>query len=75
MATIQIRRVPTILHRRLKARAALKGVSLSDFLLAEIRSLALSPTMDEMHARLETRTPVNPATSPPDVVRRERDRR
>ncbi len=30
---IQIRNVPTNLHRRLKARAALEGVSLSDYLL------------------------------------------
>jgi hypothetical protein len=35
-ATIQIRDVPEMLHRKLKARAALAGKSLSDYLLAEI---------------------------------------
>lgn len=34
---IQIRNVPAELHRRLKARAALAGMSLSDCLLHEIR--------------------------------------
>ena len=34
---IQIRNVPDDLHRRLKSRAALAGMSLSDYLLNEIR--------------------------------------
>src|SRR5437762_2528893 len=38
---IQIRNVPGDLHRRLKARAALAGMSLSDYLLHEIRRAAL----------------------------------
>jgi len=37
---IQIRNVPDELHRKLKARAALAGQSLSDYLLAEIRRSA-----------------------------------
>ena len=38
MATmIQIRNVPPKLHRRLKARAALEGMSLSDYLLCQVR--------------------------------------
>ncbi|MGH7022644.1 MAG: FitA-like ribbon-helix-helix domain-containing protein, partial [Caulobacteraceae bacterium] len=35
---IQIRNVPDDLHRRLKSRAALAGMSLSDFLLGEVRA-------------------------------------
>src|SRR3954449_12075974 len=42
---IQIRNVPDELHRALKARAARSGMTLSDFLLAELRSLSVRPTM------------------------------
>ncbi len=34
---IQIRNVPDALHRRIKVRAALAGMSLSEYLLGEIR--------------------------------------
>src|SRR5579859_4771892 len=52
---IQIRNVPDALHRRLKSRAALAGMSLSDYLLSEIRHVAERPTLDELRARLEHR--------------------
>ena len=51
-AMIQVRNVPDALHRRLKSRAALAGMSLSDYLLTEIRQVAERPTLDEMRARL-----------------------
>lgn len=38
--TIQIRHVPDDVHRTLRAQAAEAGMSLSDFLLAEIEQLA-----------------------------------
>ena len=72
---IQIRNVPNDLHRRLKARAALCGQSLSDYLLDEIRQVGERPTVDELRARLQGRTRVTPATSPADAVRAERDGR
>jgi len=50
-AMIQIRNVPDELHRRLKSRAALAGMSLSDYLLNEIRQVAERPTLDELRAR------------------------
>lgn len=71
---IQIRNVPTGLHRRLKARAALAGLSLSDYLLAEIRQAAERPTIDELRARLHGRGATTPSVSPADAVRAERDR-
>ena len=37
---IQIRNVPDDLHRTLKARAAKAGMSLSDYLLDEVRRVA-----------------------------------
>ena len=45
-AMIQLRHVPDELHRKLKARAALAGMSLSDYLLREIRDIAERPTID-----------------------------
>jgi plasmid stability protein len=43
---IQIRNVPDALHRRLKSRAALAGMSLSDYLLQQIREVAERPTIE-----------------------------
>jgi hypothetical protein len=37
---IQISNVRDVLHRQLKSRAALAGMSLSDYLLSEIRQVA-----------------------------------
>ena len=74
-AMIQIRNVPDALHRRLKARAALAGMSLSDYLLSEIRQVAERPTLDELRERLRHRTAVTPSVVPAEAVRAERDRR
>ena len=57
---IQLRNVPDELHRLLKARAALEGLSLSEYLLAEIRRSAERPTLRELRERLHQRTPVMP---------------
>lgn len=72
---IQVRNVPDALHRRLKSRAALAGMSLSDYLLREIRSLAERPTLDELRLRLQSRSAVIPSVEPAAAVRAERDRR
>lgn len=72
---IQIRNVPDALHRRLKSRAALAGMSLSDYLLQQIREVADRPTLEEMRARLERRSPVAVAVDPIRAVREERDSR
>jgi antitoxin FitA len=40
---IQLRNVPDSLHRTLKARAAMVGMSLSDYLLREIKEIAERP--------------------------------
>jgi plasmid stability protein len=72
---IQIRNVPETLHRHLKSRAALAGMSLSDYLLGEIREAAERPTLTELRARLERRSGMTPAVAPAEAVRAERDRR
>jgi antitoxin FitA len=71
---VQIRNVPDALHRRLKSRAALAGMSLSDYLLSEIRQVAERPTLDELRARLRSRTETAPSVPPAEAVRAERDR-
>ena len=71
---IQIRNVPDELHRRLKTRAALAGMSLSDYLLSEIRQVAERPTLDALRARLRSRTETSPSMAPAEAVRAERDR-
>jgi len=72
---IQIRNVPDTLHRRLKSRAALAGMSLSDYLLNELREVAERPTLEELRARLHGRSRTTPSMPPAQAVRAERDRR
>jgi plasmid stability protein len=72
---IQIRNVPDVLHRKLKSRAALAGMSLSDYLLDHLRAVAEQPTAEELKARLERLPRFNPSISPAEAVRAERDRR
>jgi plasmid stability protein len=71
---IQIRNVPDSLHRKLKARATFEGMSLSDYLLAEIRRSAERLTLSELRERLHKRTPISPGVLPAEAVREERDR-
>jgi plasmid stability protein len=73
-AMIQIRNVPDALHRRLKSRAALAGMSLSDYLLSELRQVAERPTLEELRARLRGRAETAPSVAPAEAVRAERDR-
>ncbi len=72
---IQIRHVPDETHRKLKARAALEGLSLSDFLLREVQALAERPSLPELQARLAARAPVKTRVSAARAVRAERDSR
>ncbi len=73
-AMVQIRNVPDALHRRLKSCAALAGMSLSDYLLSEIRQVAERPTIEELRARLHSRTETITSIEPAKAVRAERDR-
>jgi antitoxin FitA len=55
MGHIQIRNVPQGLHRTLKARAASAGMTLSDYLLRELRPIAELPTREEWAERVGSR--------------------
>jgi antitoxin FitA len=72
---IQLRNVPDALHRILKARAAMAGMSLSDYLLSEIEDLAHRPTLAELRQRLHKRKPVTADLDTATYVREEREAR
>jgi len=72
---IQLRNVSDTLHRQLKARAALAGLTLSDFLIREVRKIAEQPTPDEMRRRLQEREAYTGKLSPSQALREERDTR
>lgn len=72
---VQIRNVPDKLHRRLKARAALAGMSISEYLLRELERSLERPTREELLARLQSRQPVEPRESIAAAVLAERQGR
>jgi hypothetical protein len=55
---IQLRHVPDALHRKLKARAAMQGTSLSEYLMKEIELIADQPTLQETLAEIAKLPPV-----------------
>ena len=50
-----------------------EGVSLSEYLRAELERVAASPTPDELLAQLQTRRPVRPTETSADALRAIRD--
>jgi plasmid stability protein len=72
---IQIRNVPDEIHSQLKARAALEGMTLSDYLLREVSLVVERPRPAELLSRLLDRKRVRTGVTPARAVRAERDRR
>ena len=70
---IQIRNVPDDLHQRLRERAATAGMSLSEYLLAEIKEIAERPTLLELRDRLHQREPILARLDTARMVREERE--
>jgi hypothetical protein len=71
--TIPIRNVPDALHRSLKARAAKAGMSLSSYLLAEIKELAEIPTLAEFREILQRHEPATTDIDTARIIREHRD--
>ena len=71
---IQIRHVPDALHRTLRARAARAGMTLSDYLRAELARSAEQLTVEELRERLAALEPAAVREPPARAIRRERDR-
>jgi len=72
---IQVRNVPDALHRGLKARAARAGMSLSDYLVAEMKEIAERPMLAELRDRLHKRKPVSAQLDTARLVREESEAR
>ena len=72
---IQIRNVPDDLHRRAKARAALEGVTLSEFAMRALRREVEQPTLEEVARRVRELGPVYGAPEAAKLIRKERDSR
>ena len=72
---VQIRNVPVEFHRRLKARAAIEGMSMSDYVLREIAKALERPTRQEVLDRLRARPVRHLKRGAADVIRAERDAR
>jgi antitoxin FitA len=72
---IQLRHVPDALHRKLKARAATEGMSLSDYLVREIKLIAEQPSLEESLAELAKLPPVTWREPIAETIRKMRDSR
>ncbi len=72
---VQIRNVPDEFHRRLKARAALEGMSMSDYILREVGKALDRPTRLEVLERLHKRGSRKLSQRAADIIRAERDAR
>jgi hypothetical protein len=71
---VQVKGVPEQVHRTLKARAALRGQTLSDYLRGEMARLAARPSPDELEALLDREAPSELGRSSVAEVRRARER-
>jgi len=72
---VQIRNVPSELHRRLKARAAIEGMSMSDYVLRELRKALERPTRQEILERLRAQPVRRFTRSAAEVIREDRESR
>jgi hypothetical protein len=75
MPTVQSRDVSEQTLRRLKARAAEQGVSLSVYLARELERIAEQPTLAEMAGRLRARTPTHLSAASVEALREGREAR
>lgn len=71
---VQIRNVPEDIHRTLRSRAAGAGLSLSDYLLAEIVRVAERPPIADVLARATSRSAGASSEAIVEAVRAGRDR-
>ena len=70
---IQIRNVPTALHRALKTRAALEGKSMSELLLEQVEAWLAVPSERELRERLQQAEAFDMTKSSGSLIRKERD--
>ena len=69
---LQVRNVPDDVHSALKARATRAGMSLSEFVLRELKSLAGERSLDEIFADVEASGAHVPMDQINEIIRADR---
>ncbi|MYF28835.1 MAG: hypothetical protein F4169_08210 [Gammaproteobacteria bacterium] len=72
---IQIRNVPDALHRQIKARAALEGVSMSLYILRQVEKALARPSRRELVEAVRRQAAVRLDPPPAEVIQEERNTR
>jgi plasmid stability protein len=72
---LQIRNIPSEIHRKLKARAAIENMSMSDYVLREVRKALDRPTRQEVLERLTAQPVRRLRRAAATVIRADRDSR
>jgi plasmid stability protein len=75
MKMVQIRDVPEQLHNTLKSRAALEGMSLSDFIKRELEHVAQRPSLREWLTQTARLRPIAAKRNAVSIIRELRDSR
>lgn len=70
---VQIKDVPDDVHRILKARAALAGLTLTEYARRSLEEAARRPSRDELVAELSAIEPVDTGESAAEALARIRD--
>ena len=70
---IQIRNVPSAVHKALKMRATMEGKSMSELLLEQMSAWLALPSETELRQRLQQAEPFDMTESSAALIRRERD--
>jgi len=73
MTMLQIKDVPEDVHRTLKARAAIAGVSLTEYARSTLEQAARRPSREELAAELSLIEPVDMGESAEQALRHIRD--
>ncbi|MCY3837892.1 MAG: hypothetical protein OXH09_04465 [Gammaproteobacteria bacterium] len=72
---IQIRNVPDALHRQIKARAALEGVSMSLYILRQVERALARPSRRELVEAVRRQAAIGLDPPPAEIVQNERNTR
>jgi antitoxin FitA len=72
---LQVRNVPDDVHARLKERAKAAGMTMSEYVLRELKELADKPSLNEIWRRPEARDSSVSLADAAQLIRDERDAR
>lgn len=70
---VQIRNVPDDVHRKLKARAAMAGMSLNEYVRTLLVQATSRPTPQELYAEIQAAGPIGLPEPSEVTIRRIRD--